>query len=237
MASNTRSVTPLGAAARKALAADSRVALLEALSEAGRPLDAAEAGGLVGLHRNTARVHLERLADAGLVERRGEDRSRPGRPKVLYTAAAGAAERPAADGYRALARALAAQLAATPDAGTQAVGAGRRWGAALARDSPHPAAVDAAAAIDRVTGAMDRLGFRPVADERRILLRHCPFADLARAERTVVCNVHLGMLEAAFDDLGAPVGVERLDPLVQSDPLLCVAHLRTRERNPHDHHP
>lgn len=231
-------MTPPSAATRKALAADSRVALLEALTAVGRPLDAAEAGRLVGLHRNTARVHLEQLADAGLVERRGEDRSRPGRPRVLYaTTTEVAAERAAADGYRDLARALAAQLAATPDAETQAVGAGRRWGAALARDSPHPAALDTGAAIDRVTGAMDRLGFRPVADERRILLRHCPFADLARAERTVVCNIHLGLLEAAFDDLGAPVGVERLDPLVQSDPLLCVAHLRTRERNPHDRHP
>lgn len=230
-------MTP-SAATRKALAADSRVALLEALAAAGRPLDAAEAGGLVGLHRNTARVHLERLADAGLVERRGEDRSRPGRPRVLYTATAeAAAGDPPAGGYRALARALAAQLAATPDAESQAVRAGRRWGAALAGDAPHAPALDAGGAIDRVTGAMDRLGFRPVADERRILLRHCPFADLARAERTVVCNVHLGMLEAAFGDLGAPVGVERLDPLVQSDPLLCVAHLRTEERNTDDHHP
>lgn len=230
-------MTPPSAATRKALAADSRVALLEALAVAGRPLDAAEAGGLVGLHRNTARVHLEQLADAGLVERRGEDRGRPGRPKVLYTATAEAAGDPAAGGYRELARALAAQLAATPDAESQAVRAGRRWGAALARDAPHAPALDAGAAIDLVTGAMDRLGFRPVADERRILLRHCPFADLARAERTVVCNVHLGMLDAAFGDLAAPVAVERLDPLVQSDPLLCVAHLRTRERNTDDHHP
>ncbi|MCU4185261.1 helix-turn-helix domain-containing protein [Acidiferrimicrobium sp. IK] len=218
---------------RKALAADSRVELLEALSAAARPLDAAEAGQLVGLHRNTARVHLEQLTDAGLVERASEDRTQPGRPRVLYsrvTTAGGPTPPDSVEAqddadYRELARVLAAQLASAPDPAAEAERAGRRWSAAVSGAGLPVGGVDAAQAVDAVTGIMERLGFSPVADDKRILLRRCPFAELAREQRAVVCGVHLGMLRQTFQALGAPVAVAGLDPLVQSDPLLCVVHL------------
>ena len=80
-------------ATHKALAADSRLALLDVLEHAEGPLDAVEAGRRVGLHRNTARVHLDQLAEVGLVERQAEHRSTPGRPRVLY-ATQGASDPP-----------------------------------------------------------------------------------------------------------------------------------------------
>lgn len=219
---------------RKALAGDSRVALLDALAAAGRPMDAAEAAELVGLHRNTARVHLEQLADAGLVERHGEDRTRPGRPKVLYSATDPApgpvpvptkvARQDDAD-YRELARVLAAQLAASADPAAEAERAGRRWSESVGPADLPTGPLSASEAVGEVTAVMEKLGFEPVADERRILLRRCPFADLAREQRAVVCAVHLGMLGHTFDRLDSPVAVRRLDPLVQPDPLLCVVHL------------
>ena len=220
--------------ARRALAADSRVALLDFLVAAGRPVDAAEAAEMLGLHRNTARVHLEQLAGAGLVERHSEDRSVPGRPRILYSAAEHAAtvagvpsraDRQADTDYRELARVLAAQLAATPDPAAAAEQAGRRWSATAGVERLPGGPLTATEAIGEVTAVMAGLGFEPVADERRILLRRCPFAELAREERAVVCGVHLGMLGHTFDALDSPVAVDRLDPLVQTDPLLCVVHL------------
>ena len=71
----------------RALAGESRQALLAVLHQVGGPLDAVEAGASVGLHPNTARVHLEVLCSVGLVDRRTEDRSRRGRPRVLYEVA------------------------------------------------------------------------------------------------------------------------------------------------------
>jgi predicted transcriptional regulator len=60
----------------RALAGESRQALLAVLHEVGGPLDAVDAGASVGLHPNTARVHREVLCSVGLVDRRTEDRSR-----------------------------------------------------------------------------------------------------------------------------------------------------------------
>jgi predicted ArsR family transcriptional regulator len=224
-------------ATHKALAADSRLALLDALDQADGPLDAAEAGRRVGLHRNTARVHLDQLADAGLVEREAEQRSSPGRPRVLYAKSSTAGEAAGPDehaddiDYRELARVLAAQLARSADAGHQAELAGRRWAAAIDQANLPADPVTSEVAIEAVTGIMDDLGFRPVADDHRILLRRCPFADLAREQRQVICGVHLGMLKQTFESLDTPMTVDRLDSLVQDDPLLCVVHLTDQEKD------
>jgi predicted ArsR family transcriptional regulator len=229
--------SPLQAARsrHKALAAESRLALLEALGKESKPLDAERAARLVGLHRNTARVHLEQLADVGLVDRQFEDRSGPGRPRVLYSAARDAATLAdpvrAVSGsseYRQLASVLAAQLAGSSDAGEQAEQAGRRWASAFQPANPTNSPITEQAATAVLTTAMEQMGFSPVADERRIILRSCPFAELATTERVVICGVHLGMIKQMLEALDAPLAVDRLDALVQDDPLLCVVHLSTR---------
>jgi predicted ArsR family transcriptional regulator len=233
----SRPADPTTSATHKALAADSRLALLDALEQAGGPLDAVEAGRRVGLHRNTARVHLDQLVQVGLVEKRAEQRSLPGRPRVLYAKAPSVAEgaKPEEDAddldYRELARVLAAQLARSTDAGQQAERAGRRWAAAIDRADLPSGPVTSEVAIEAVTEIMDDLGFRPVADERRILLRRCPFGDLAKEQRQVICGVHLGILKQTFESIDAPVAVDRLDSLVQEDPLLCVVHLEDQEKD------
>ena len=224
-------------ATHKALAAESRRALLDVLEQAEGPLDAVEAGRRVGLHRNTARVHLDQLAEAGLVDRQAEQRSSPGRPRVLYSTSSPAGEpaRPDHDAddidYRELARVLAAQLARSADAAQQAELAGRRWAAAIDQADLPSDRVTPEVAIEAVTGVMDDLGFRPVADDRRILLRRCPFAELAREQRQVICGVHLGMLKQTFESLDTSMTVDRLDSLVQEDPLLCVVHLHDQEKD------
>jgi predicted ArsR family transcriptional regulator len=60
----------------------------------------------------------------------------------------------------------------------------------------------------------------------RVLLRHCPFLEVARAHREVVCAVHLGVMQGVLDELRAPLEATELNPLVE--PSLCVAHLSRR---------
>jgi len=85
MEATALTASPTGdAATYRALAGQSRRALLAVLQRSGRPLDAGEAALAVGLHRNTARVHLDVLCAVGLLRRRVEDRSARGRPRVLY---------------------------------------------------------------------------------------------------------------------------------------------------------
>jgi predicted ArsR family transcriptional regulator len=223
----------------KALSGQSRLALLEALGQQDRPVDAEGAARLVNLHRNTARVHLEQLADAGLVERQAEDRSRPGRPRVLYRVVPDASAPADPSGtvsgggeYRQLASILAAQLAASTDAAQQAEEAGRRWAAAIHRTAKPDPIVTPQAATAALTAAMEDLGFSPAADGERIILRSCPFAELAGAQRVVVCGTHLGLIKQMLETFDTPLAVERLDPLVQSDPPLCVVHLSTPASRP-----
>ena len=86
-------------------------------------------------------------------------------------------------------------------------------------------------AIRQLVDMLDQLGFAPEhrrADgEQQVGLRHCPFLELAESRTSVVCPVHLGLMQGALESWGSPVGVERLDAFVEPD--LCVAHLELQE--------
>jgi len=222
----------------RALAGPSRQALLATLQRVGRPIDAGEAGAAVGLHPNTARAHLDLLCSAGVLKRRTEERSRRGRPRVLYEVASAveglldnqAAPRTEAS-YRDLARVLAQQLAEVPNVPQEAVRAGRRWASVLEKVSLSSETLSAEEAVAVVTGLFERLGFRPEADlvAGELRLRRCPYIDVARENRVVVCGAHLGMLKATIERLGAPLEAVGLDPLVSDEPTLCIVHLALRE--------
>lgn len=213
----------------RVLASDSRAALLEELRHAGRPLSASEAAEAVGLHPSTARMHLDMLVSAGLADRAVERRATVGRPIVRYTTRppgqepGGAA---AGDDYMRLAGVLADGLSNAADPAGAAREAGRRWTEALAVEGAGRVGPDEA--IDRVVALMDDLGFEPdqPADVDRIELHRCPFESVAREHRTVVCGVHLGMLEETFARLGGTVEVAALQPFASERPLRCVVDLR-----------
>ena len=113
----------------------SRADVLDMLRAADGPLGVREVAQRMGLHPNTARFHLEALAEAGLAVRETEDRETPGRPRIGYRAVA--------DGpvgrrrYRLLAEMLTSLIAGTmPEPGRAAEEAGREWGAYLTEQPP-----------------------------------------------------------------------------------------------------
>lgn len=196
-------------------------------------LDAAALAQRLELHVNTVRSHLGVLEDAGLVEPSTEQRDRPGRPRRLYRAVPGA-ERPAdgdgEEGYRFLATILASYLGSTSaDPGTEAERAGRAWGA-FVTDRPAPfARPSPEEVVGQLTGMMERFGFAPAVDdvdpaEPQLVLRRCPFLEVAREHQEVVCSIHLGLMRGALEELGADVEVQDLVPWGR--PEGCVSHLR-----------
>lgn len=216
----------------RALSNPVRMRLLEVLD--GEPdVDAATLAERVGLHVNTVRTHLGVLEEAGLVEPLVEQRDRPGRPRLLYRAAqpdAIATEADDQDSYRFLAGILASYLEATAqDGGAAAEAAGSGWGSYVVA-SPAPfTTLEPAAAIERLVAMLDELGFEPQLDDEepgrpRLLLRRCPFLEVAREHQEVVCSVHLGLMRGALAELGADVEAEDLIPWAQ--PEQCVSHLR-----------
>ena len=108
----------------RALADPSRARILAELVDDG-PLDARELGARVDLHVNTVRVHLNALAEAGLVESETLPPEGRGRPRVAYRATDAAADE-GARRYRLLAEILTALVARFgPEATEQLVEIGR----------------------------------------------------------------------------------------------------------------
>lgn len=213
------------------LASTSRAAVLDVLRQRGDALGVEDVATAVGLHVNTVRGHLDVLVDGGYAVRRSLAPTGPGRPRTVYEATAAPDD---GSNYRLLAEVLTHYLARTsPRPGHDAVAAGRSWAAPRAAADRDEAGAPAGAAseqeaLDEVVRLLADSGFMPEvsADRSQIDLHHCPFRELAVAHPDVVCGAHLGMLQGALAELGAPIEATRLLPLVEPD--LCVATLERR---------
>ena len=211
----------MDATGHRALADPSRARILRMLTEAREPLDAHELAARVGLHPNTVRWHLGVLANAGFVSSSTEPRTRPGRPRVVFTATEEEAE--GREDYRLLAAILAGSLSGTENGTAAAERAGEAWGRFLV-ERPRPfARLSAGDAADQVVRLLDEHGFEPERENGDVLMHRCPFRDLAEQHGDVVCAVHLGLIRGALVEIGAPVTATRLEPFVE--PGLCRARL------------
>jgi len=192
-----------------------REAVLAALADAHGPLSVTQVATRLGMHPNTARFHLDRLAAAGLLDKRTSEQRAPGRPACLYRLRRNDSEWR----FRALAGMLVDSLTDAPDASVRATQAGRAWGGqeAAARSTTEP--------FDALVDLLDEFGFDPQVSQRkrRIEIRCCPFEELAARSPGVVCSIHRGIMEGALAAWRADLGVEDLDR--PAAPGECTAYL------------
>jgi predicted ArsR family transcriptional regulator len=179
----------------------------------------------LSVHPNTVRFHLDSLVGDGQVERVEPARKGPGRPPLMFRAVQ-QMDRGGTRQYRLLAKILTIGLAAELEPHAKALAAGRAWGTSL--EAPPAGATGVEESIDHLVVVLDELGFAPErrasGGEQQVGLRHCPFLELAETHRSVVCPIHLGLMQGALENWSAPVTVDRLDAFVAPD--LCLAHLR-----------
>jgi predicted ArsR family transcriptional regulator len=228
MRTTSQAAAQQDATLHRALSDPSRVRILELLRQAEAPLDARELGTRVGLHVNSVRSHLRVLAEAGLVAQRREEPTGPGRPRVLYQATTEPLDAPALDNYRLLAQILASSLAGTErNPSARAEEAGRAWGAHLIRKPPPFTSISKQETIDEVIRLHEQAGFRPelrrAKSGQEIVLKHCPFQEVATSYQTVICPLHLGLVRGALAELGTGVEADWLEPF--AEPGACVGHL------------
>lgn len=216
----------------RALASPVRARLLLLLRQAPTAQDVEALAEQLDLHVNTVRSHLTVLEGAGLVVSEPQVRQTPGRPRLGYQAAPDAPGPEDADGYRLLSEILASHLAASSDdPAAAAARAGSAWGRSLV-DRPTPTTdLTPSMAIGRVVEVLADRGFAPDVDDAdtsapRVVLRDCPFLDVARSHQAVVCAVHLGLIRGALAQLHPDVEVVELQPLVE--PVRCVAQLQVQ---------
>ena len=177
-----------------------RARLFAALTELRRPARTEELARRVGRHPNTVRVQLQRLADAGLLERRliRQARGRPHHEWAISPGARPVGEPPQAHGQlgRWLARALA------PAGGSLAdIEAGGRD---IGRDiAPDPAGRPVGHAMQ---DALTALGFAPRPERDapghiRYVLENCPYRDAVRENQPAICTLHRGITQGLIDRL------------------------------------
>jgi predicted ArsR family transcriptional regulator len=217
----------------------SRGRVLELLRDAGGPLTAAEVADRCGLHPNTARFHLDALVEAELAARgQGPERGwpAPGRPAAGYRAA-GEQEGPAGERrYRLLAEMLASLVAGLAgDPALTAEQAGREWGGYLTEQPPPYRQPSAGSALTELTELLASIGFDPQVQPgeapgtAELLLRACPFREVAREHQKVICSLHLGVIRGALHRMRAPLTADCLD--VFAEPGVCRARLTTQRKD------
>lgn len=208
---------------------ESRARVLDLLRAAGRPLGVQEVAEQAGLHPNTARFHLDALVDASLAIREPQPRETPGRPSMIYRVTE-------ADGptgqrrYRLLAEMLTSMIAGVmPRPDEAAEEAGQEWGRYITGQLPPFRRVDAAEAMEKLTAALEEIGFAPEAvpgdGGYRIRLHQCPFREVAERHQDVVCALHLGLMRGVLEQIRAPVTADQLRPF--AEPSVCIADLST----------
>lgn len=210
-------------ARHRALGTVSRASILELVRAAGGGLTIAEVGERTGLHPSTARSHLDRLVDAGLLVKARASGGQPGRPAWRYRVATGEAPAPAP--YRALAAALLDHLSqqGRGDVRAQVVRAGQDWGRHLAAAVP-----PGGNPVDTLLTVLRSLGFdpalHPTADgSTEIHLSTCPFLELVSRNPDAICGLHVGVVRGALEQAGAPPNDAVLEPF--GAPTACVVRL------------
>jgi predicted ArsR family transcriptional regulator len=182
------------------LAQPTRARLFAALAELKRPTSTEELAELLGLHRNGVRLHLERLAGAGLLVRE-RARHGPGRPRDMWAIATDA--QPGGDppsAYANLGRWLARTIQPRKTTTLRTVEAsGREIGRELAPTG------EGVGPEEKMYTALISLGFQPrrevdSAGGLTYRLCNCPYRDVVRENR-VVCTLHRGITRGLLDRL------------------------------------
>jgi predicted ArsR family transcriptional regulator len=194
------------------------------------PVTRDEAAAAVGISRKLAAFHLDKLTAAGLLEATTPDpasrRPGPGRaPKAYRPAAAEVAVSVPQRRYELLGELLAQAIVADGPASTtrhtaqqlarergQALGERVRTERRLGRLGPERA-------LTVVSELLAACGYAPAraSIQGQLVLRNCPFQQLARRAPELVCRLNQEFMAGLLAGLGA----RRVEAVLQPDPARC----------------
>ncbi len=173
-----------------------------------------------GLPRHTAKFHLEKLVEEGLLDvefRRLSGRVGPGagRPSKLYRRSARQVAVTLPERHYDLAGQILAR--AIEESSSEGKPVGLAVGHAAAEAGKRlavRAAVAGAAPIElsAVATLLAEQGYEPRVDGDRIVLANCPFHALAAEHTELVCGMNIDLITALLDELGTADVTATLDP-------------------------
>jgi predicted ArsR family transcriptional regulator len=200
------------------LAEPLRRRLYDVVARADDAVSREQAAQQVGVPGHSAKFHLDKLVDEGLLEveyRRLTGRTGPGsgRPAKLYRRADRelSASVPSRQ-YDLLSRILANAIASATSSGAPAAQVaaevareeGARFGEAHRSRSRSQ--------LQRLADALSAGGYEPRLDGRALQLRNCPFHRVAQEQTALVCGLNLEYVSGVCDGLGCDRVEAELDP-------------------------
>ncbi len=197
-----------------------RARVLSLLQGATAPRSVSDIADELGLHRNSARFHLDALVAAGYAQRAIVPSGAQGRPPLLY-AATQASPTLSSTHLIELADVLLSHVAETsPDAKAATREAGWEWGARVAKEGLPPCDL-----IDELARHLAERGFGTEHDGETLTFRRCPFRGAVGGNRMpLVCAIHQGFLDGYLKASGAELEAGEL----QVGPEICTVTLSAR---------
>lgn len=194
-----------------------------------------EASAALGVARSVAAFHLDKLAEAGVVEvafERTTGRTGPGagRPSKLYRRASGEVAASIPDRRYDLAGSLlASAIAEAERTGAPVADCVTTAARAAGKEAGEHAAVAAGPLSgrndlrDAVIEVLDRHGYEPMADDGgKIAMVNCPFHRLAEQHQSLVCGMNLDFLAGLLDGMDA---ADALDARLEPEPGYCCVRI------------
>ncbi|MEV4683660.1 helix-turn-helix transcriptional regulator [Streptomyces kurssanovii] len=164
------------------------------------PVSRDEAAAALGLARQTAAFHLDRLAGESLLDvvyerRSGRTGPGAGRPAKLYKRSAKQVAVSLPERHYELAGRLLAQAVETSEV------TGEPVRAVLHREAHRLGTQLAGQGATDVLDLLERYGFEPRHDGDAVVLGNCPFHALAREHTETVCGMNLHLLRGVLQGL------------------------------------
>lgn len=213
-----------------------RRSLYRLLSERDGWITRDEAAEALDVPRSVAAFHLDKLAEAGVLEttfERTTGRTGPGagRPAKLYRRSEHEISASVPDRRYDLAGSLLATAVAEAERSGAPIG---ECLTAAARAAGRVIGEEAAAVAGPLTKRDDRRsavlevlarhGYEPVLGKRgEIALANCPFHRLAEEHRSLVCGMNLDFLAGLLEGMGP---ADRLDARLAPEPGYCCVRIK-----------
>jgi predicted ArsR family transcriptional regulator len=180
------------------------------------PVSRDEAAEQVGISRGLAAFHLDKLVERGLLKSiyahpEGRPSNRVGRSSKLYQPADDSVEVSVPRRrYDLIADALAEAVQSAGGEGAACAIAGRK-GVALGRQAPVAAGETG---LDTTVRLLKGQGFEParVSGDDRVVLRNCPFREVAQRSPELVCRMNLAFIQGVLEGLEVRGAGAHLDP-------------------------
>lgn len=217
-----------------ALAEPARRALYLYAAAQPEPVSREQAAAACELPLHSAKFHLDRLVEEGLLEveyRRLSGRTGPGagRPSKLYRRSDRevSVSLPARH-YDLVGDVLAAAIDESTRAGVPVqravVSVAGERGRAMGQAAGQAVAARAQDELDRTAAALAEQGYEPHRRDDTLCLSNCPFDRLARDHVELVCGMNLGLVGGVLEGLGC----ESLDAVLEPEQGLCCVKVRPR---------